>query len=131
MFIPIIARLDGISLQSRLELLTHAASNASTDVRYSLLKTLHAFAPHEVIPLLQTLSHDKDSDIGGAAQARLESLEVELRRSLLPSARFEMDIEEAEVFQMPTPETKSLSATVVNRGPAKPRLVLDVIADEE
>jgi hypothetical protein len=49
----------------------------------------------------------------------------------LPSAGFKMDIEEPEVLRMPSPETKSLSATVVNLGPAKPRLVLDVIADEE
>jgi hypothetical protein len=43
----------------------------------------------------------------------------------------ELDIEESRVFRMPVPETQWLSATVVNLGPAKPRLVLDVIPDEE
>jgi hypothetical protein len=38
---------------------------------------LRAFAPHEEIPLLQTLSHDEDPDIADEARARLESLEAE------------------------------------------------------
>jgi hypothetical protein len=131
MFVPLIARLRGVSVQSRLALLAHVASNASADVRYSLLEALRAFAPHEVMPLLQTLSYDTDTDIAGEARAWLESLEAESQKGISPSAGFEMDIEEPEVFRMPIPETKSLSATVVNLGPAKPRLVLDVIADEE
>jgi hypothetical protein len=131
MFVPVIARLRGVSVQNRLALLAHAASNASTGVRYGLLEALHAFAPHEAIPLLRTLSCDTDTDIAGEARAWLESLEAESQKGISPSAGFEMDIEEPEVFRMPIPETKSLSVTVVNLGPAKPRLVLDVIADEE
>jgi hypothetical protein len=135
MFVPVIARLRGVSVQSRLALLAHVASNASADVRYSLLEALRAFAPHEIVSLLQTLSCDADTDIAGEARAWLESLEAESQKGISPSAGFEMDfemdIEEPEVFRMPIPETKLLSATVVNLGPAKPRLVLDVIADEE
>jgi hypothetical protein len=76
MLVSVIARLRGVSVQSRLALLAHAASNASRDVRYSLLEALRAFAPHEVIPLLRTLSHDEDTDIAGEARAWLESLEA-------------------------------------------------------
>jgi hypothetical protein len=130
-FVPVIASLRGISVQSRLALLVHVASNVSADVRYSLLGTLQAFASHEVIPLLQTLSHDEDPDIADEARRRLESLEAESPKGISPLGGFEMDIEEPEVFRMPIPETKSLSATVVNLGPAKPSLVLDVIPDAE
>jgi hypothetical protein len=80
MFIPIIARLRGVSVQGRLALLAHAASNASTDVRYSLLKALHAFAPHEVIALLRTLSRDEDTEIADEARTWLESLEAESQK---------------------------------------------------
>ena len=131
MFVPVIGRLRGIGVQSRLALLAHVASNASADVRYSLLEVLRVFASHEVMPLLQTLSCDADTNIATEARTRLQSLEAESPKGISPSGDFEMDIEEAEVFRMPIPETKSLSATVVNLGPAKPRLVLDVIAEEE
>ena len=131
MFVPVIARLRGISVQSRLALMAYIASNASADVRYSLLEALRAFASHEVMPLLQTLSCDADTDIATEARTWLESLEEESPKGTLPSGGFEMDIEEPEVFRMPIPETKSVSATVVNLGPANPRLVLDIIADEE
>ncbi len=47
-----------------------------------------------------------------------------------PATGLEIDIEEPRVLQMPMPETKWLSATVVNLGPATPRLVLDFIEDE-
>ena len=43
----------------------------------------------------------------------------------------QLDIEEPHIFQMPVPETQWLSATVTNLGPAKPKLVLDFIPDEE
>jgi hypothetical protein len=76
MFVSVIARLRGVSVQSRLALLAHAASNVSSDVRYSLLEALRAFAPHEVIPLLRTLSRDEDTDIADEACAWLESLEA-------------------------------------------------------
>jgi HEAT repeat protein len=77
MFVPVIARLRGVSVQSRLALLAQVTSNPSTDVRYSLLEALRAFAPHEVIPLLRTLSRDEDEDIADEARAWLESLEAE------------------------------------------------------
>jgi hypothetical protein len=80
MFVSVIAGLRGVSVQSRLALLAHAASNASSDVRYSLLEALRAFAPREVIPLLRTLSHDEDTDIADEAQAWLESLEAGLQK---------------------------------------------------
>jgi hypothetical protein len=80
MFIPIIARLRGVSVQSRLALLAHAASNASIDVRYGLLEALHVYAPHEAIPLLRTLSRDEDTDIADEARAWLESLEAESQK---------------------------------------------------
>jgi hypothetical protein len=80
MFIPIIARLRGVSVQSRLALLAQVASNTSTDVRYGLLEALRAFAPHEVIPLLRTLSRDEDTDIADEARAWLESLEAESQK---------------------------------------------------
>jgi hypothetical protein len=80
MFIPIIARLCGVSVQSRLELLAQVTSNPSADVRYGLLEALRAFAPHEVMPLLRTLSHDEDTEIADEAWAWLESLEAESQR---------------------------------------------------
>ncbi|SRR6266511_872078 len=43
----------------------------------------------------------------------------------------QLDIEASHVLRIPVPQTQWLSATVVNLGPAKPRLVLDVIPDEE
>jgi hypothetical protein len=129
-FVPIIARLRDVSVESRLALLAHAASNANADVRYSLLEALRAFAPHEVMPLLRILSRDKDEDTADAARAWLESLEARSQKGISSSTDFEMDIEEPEVSRTPTPETKWLSATAVNLGPAKPRLVLDFIEDE-
>jgi hypothetical protein len=131
MFVSVIAHLGAVSLQDRLGLLAELASNPGSDVRYSLLESLRAFPSHHILPLLKTLSKDGDEEIASKARAWLESLEAESQKSILPSAGFEIDIEEPEVLRMPSPETKSLSATVVNRGPAKPRLVLDVIADEE
>jgi hypothetical protein len=77
MFVSVIARLRGVSVQSRLAILAQVPANPSPDVRYSLLEALQAFAPHEEIPLLQTLSHDEDPDIADEARARLESLEAE------------------------------------------------------
>jgi hypothetical protein len=124
MFVPVIAHLRGVSVQSRLALLAQVASNPSTDVRYGLLEALRAFSPHHVIPLLRTLSHDGDTEIADEARAWLESLEA-AATSISPAAGFEMDIEEPDVFRMPIPETKWLSAIVVNLGPAKPRLVLN------
>jgi hypothetical protein len=76
MFVSVIARLRGVSVQSRLAILAQVPANLSLDVRYSLLEALRAFAPHEEIPLLQTLSHDEDPDIADEARARLESLEA-------------------------------------------------------
>jgi hypothetical protein len=76
MFVSVIARLRGASAQSRLAILAQVPTNPSSDVRYSLLEALRAFAPHEEIPLLQTLSHDEDPDIADEARARLESLEA-------------------------------------------------------
>jgi len=76
MFVSVIARLRGVSVQSRLAILAQVPANPSTDVRYSLLEALRALAPHEEIPLLQTLSHDEDPDIADEARARLESLEA-------------------------------------------------------
>ena len=77
MFVSVMAGLRGVSVQSRLALLAQVTANPSSDVRYSLLKALSAFAPHEVIPLLQTLSHDEDAGIADEARAWLESLEAE------------------------------------------------------
>jgi hypothetical protein len=131
MFVSVIARLRGVSVQSRLAILAQLLDNPSRDVRYRLLGALRAFAPHEVMPLLQTLSYDADTEIATEARAWLKSLEAESPKGISPSGDSEMDIEEPEVFRMPIPETKLLSATVINLGPAKPRLVLDVIADEE
>jgi hypothetical protein len=76
MFISVIARLRGVSVQSRLAILAQVPANPNPDVRYSLLEALRAFTPHEGIPLLQTLSHDEDPDIADEARARLESLEA-------------------------------------------------------
>jgi hypothetical protein len=58
-------------------------------------------------------------------------LEGVVAASRPPEGTPQLDIEESRVFRMPIPETQWLSATVVNLGPAKPRLVLDVIPDEE
>jgi hypothetical protein len=58
-------------------------------------------------------------------------LEGVVAASRSPEVTPQLDIEEPRVFRMPVPETQWLSATVVNLGPAKPRLVLDVIPDEE
>jgi hypothetical protein len=58
-------------------------------------------------------------------------LEGVVAASRSPELTPQLDIEESHVFRMPIPETQWLSATVVNLGPAKPRLVLDVIPDEE
>ena len=58
-------------------------------------------------------------------------LEGVVAASRSPEVTPELDIEESRVFRMPVPETQWLSATVVNLGPAKPRLVLDIIPDEE
>jgi hypothetical protein len=80
MFIPIIAHLRGVSVQSRLALLAHAASNPSPDVRYSLLEALRAFSPHEVMPLLRALSRDEGTDIADEARTWLESLEAESQK---------------------------------------------------
>jgi hypothetical protein len=80
MFVPVIARLRGVSVQSRLAILAQLPVNPSPDVRYSLLEALRAFAPHEEIPLLQTLSHDEDPDIADEARARLKSLEAGSQR---------------------------------------------------
>jgi hypothetical protein len=80
MFVPVMASLHGVSVQSRLALLAHVASNASPDVRYSLLEALRAFAPDEIIPLLRTLSRDEDEDIADEAGAWLESLEAESQK---------------------------------------------------
>jgi hypothetical protein len=76
MFVSVIARLRGVSVQSRLAILAQVPANPNPDVRYSLLEALRAFTPHEGIPLLQTLSHDEDPDIADEARARLESLEA-------------------------------------------------------
>jgi hypothetical protein len=80
MFVPIVARLHGVSVQGRLELLAQVASHPSTDARYGLLEALRAFAPQEVMPLLRTLSHDEDTEIANEAWAWLESLEAESPR---------------------------------------------------
>lgn len=77
MFVSVIAGLRGVSVQSRLAVLTQVTTNPSSDVRYRLLKGLSAFAPHEVIQLLQTLSRDEDADIADEAQAWLEYLKTE------------------------------------------------------
>jgi hypothetical protein len=76
MFIPVIARLRGVSVQSRLALLAQVTSNACPDVRYSLLEALRAFSLHEAMPLLQTLSKDHDEAIASEALAWLESLKA-------------------------------------------------------
>jgi hypothetical protein len=74
MFIPVIARLHGVSVQDRLILLTALASNPNVYVRYNLLEALQALPAHETVPLLQTLSRDADDDIADQARAYLESL---------------------------------------------------------
>jgi hypothetical protein len=76
MFVSVIARLRGVSVQRRLAILAQVPANPSPDVRYSLLEVLRVFAPHEEIPLLQTLSHDQDPAIADEARARLKSLEA-------------------------------------------------------
>jgi hypothetical protein len=77
MFLPVIARLHGVSTQQRLEILVHAASHPSPDVRYNLLQALRTFTLHEAEPLLRTLSRDQDTEIADEARARLESLKTE------------------------------------------------------
>jgi hypothetical protein len=75
-FTSVIAHLDGVSIHERLAALTDLANNPHTDVRHSLLEVLHVFPSHEVIPLLQVLSHDKDENIAEEARDYLESLEA-------------------------------------------------------
>jgi hypothetical protein len=74
MFVPVIAHLQGVSMQNRLSLLETLTSNPDVYVRYSLLDEISSLPNDDARPLLQILSHDIDPDLAEQAQSYLNVL---------------------------------------------------------
>ena len=75
-FVPTVAGLPGVKLQSRVEMLKHLVNNPRIEVRQSLLGATQALPSPEAISLLHMLSQDPDEEIAEEAREYLANLEA-------------------------------------------------------